>query len=192
MAPSPPAAISSGAAGTPAAEPPFPAATAAATEPEVAASPTAAWPEAGGVRVGPGDRPAREVLPRLVRRPWRHLSQAVEALGDHPEDEALHEVRIRAKRLRYTAEAATPVIGKPAQRFASAVAALQGVLGDMNDAVVAEAWLRQSSGSGPASQALVAGELIALERQEQQVGRDSWAAPWKAASQPRLRAWLKG
>ena len=173
-------------------EPPFPAATAAATEPEVAASPTAAWPEAGAVPVAPGDRPAREVLPRLVRRPWRHLSQAVEALGDHPEDEALHEVRIRAKRLRYAAEAATPVIGKPAQRFASAVAALQGVLGDMNDAVVAEAWLRQSSGTGSASQALVAGELIALERQEQQVGRDSWAAPWKAASQPRLRAWLKG
>jgi hypothetical protein len=62
----------------------------------------------------------------------------------------------------------------------------------MNDAVVAEAWLRHAAGAGSASQALVAGELIALERQEQQVGRDSWAAPWKAASRPKLRAWLKG
>ena len=98
-----------------------------------------------GSRSRPAIGPPVEVLPRLVRRPWRHLSQAVEALGDNPEDEALHEVRIRAKRLRYAAEAATPVIGKPAQRFASAVATLQGVLGDMNDAVVAEAWLRQSA-----------------------------------------------
>lgn len=101
-------------------------------------------------------------------------------------------MRIRSKRLRYAAEAAAPVIGKPAQRFASAVAGLQGVLGDMNDAVVAEAWLRQVAGTGSAAQAMVAGELIALERQEQQIGRDSWAKPWKVASSPKLRAWLKG
>ena len=163
-----------------------------------AESPTPTFPAAAVAApvvtepVRPGDRLAREVLPRLVRRPWRHLNQAVQALGDHPEDEALHEVRIRSKRLRYAAEAAAPVIGKPAQRFASAVAGLQGVLGDMNDAVVAEAWLRQNASKGSATQALVAGELIALERQEQQVGRDSWAAPWRVASRPKLRAWLKG
>ncbi len=60
MAPSPPAARSSGATATPAAEPPFPAATAAATEPEVAASPTAAWPRS---RRGPG-RARRSARPR--------------------------------------------------------------------------------------------------------------------------------
>jgi len=176
------ASSSSPSAGVQAPDQPFPVSFEAATGP---ADESDAGPS-------PGDQPAREVLPRLVRRPWRHLRQAVEALGDHPPDEALHEVRIRSKRLRYAAEAATPVIGKPAQRFASAVAALQGVLGDMNDAVVAEAWLRQSASAGSASQALVAGELIALERQAQQVGRDSWAAPWKAAAKPDLRAWLKG
>jgi CHAD domain-containing protein len=140
----------------------------------------------------PSDQLARDVLPRLVRRPWRHLNEAVGVLGDHPEDLALHEVRIRSKRLRYAAEAAAPVIGKPAQRLASAAAGLQGVLGDMNDAVVAEAWLRQVAAAGSAAQAMVAGELIALERQEQQVGRDSWSKSWRVASNPKLRAWLKG
>jgi CHAD domain-containing protein len=137
------------------------------------------------------DQEARAVLARLVRRPWRHLQQAVDALGDQPADEDLHEVRIRAKRLRYAAEAAAPVMGRPARRLASAVADVQGALGDMHDAVVAEEWLRQAAKSAPASTALVAGELIALERGEQQVGRDTWAKPWKQASDKRLRAWLK-
>jgi CHAD domain-containing protein len=138
------------------------------------------------------DLPAVVVLPGLVRRPWRHLRQAVEALGDDPPDEALHDVRIQAKRLRYAAEAAAPVVGRPARRLASAVAEVQGALGDMHDAVVAEEWLRQAARSAPASTALVAGELITLEREEQQVGRETWAKPWKRASAKQMRSWLKG
>jgi CHAD domain-containing protein len=139
----------------------------------------------------PAERPAVQVLPGLVRRPWRHLRQAVEALGDDPPDDALHDVRIHAKRLRYAAEAAAPVVGRPARRLASAVAEVQGALGDMHDAVVAEEWLRQAARSAPASTALVAGELIALERGEQQVGRETWAKPWKRASARPMRSWLK-
>jgi CHAD domain-containing protein len=139
----------------------------------------------------PADLPAVVVLPRLVRRPWRHLRLAVEALGDDPPDEALHDVRIQAKRLRYAAEAAAPVVGRPARRLASAVAEVQGALGDMHDAVVAEEWLRQAARSAPAPTALVAGELITLERAEQQVGRDTWAKPWKRASAKPMRSWLK-
>ena len=51
------------------------------------------------------DAPARGQAPAIVRRPWRHLGRAVAALGPEPADEALHEVRIRAKRLRYACEA---------------------------------------------------------------------------------------
>jgi CHAD domain-containing protein len=138
-----------------------------------------------------GDRQAREVLPRLVRRPWRHLLRAATGLGDDPPDEALHEVRIQAKRLRYAAEAAEPVIGNPARRLAAAVAEVQGVLGDMQDAVVAEAWLRQAGSSGSAGQALVAGILIARQRDQQAACREAWIKPWQEASRKRLRRWLK-
>jgi CHAD domain-containing protein len=138
-----------------------------------------------------GDRPAREVLPRLVRQPWRHLLRAATGLGDDPPDEALHEVRIQAKRLRYAAEAAEPVIGNPARRLAAAVAEVQGVLGDMQDAVVAEAWLRQAGSSGSAGQALVAGILIARQRDQQAACREAWIKPWQKASRKRLRRWLK-
>jgi CHAD domain-containing protein len=139
-----------------------------------------------------GQRPAAEVLPGLVRTPWRHLRRAVAALGDDPPDDALHEVRIRAKRLRYAGEAAAPVIGKPAKQLAAAVAEVQGVLGDMQDAVVAEEWLRKTAMSGPPSQAVVAGILIARQRQQQEACRKAWIKPWKKASAKKRRAWLKG
>jgi CHAD domain-containing protein len=137
-----------------------------------------------------GDQLARDVLPGLVRKPWRHLQKAAKGLGDNPPDHDLHQVRIQAKRLRYAAEAAEPVIGKPAKKLAYAVAAVQGELGDMQDAVVAEAWLRQAGIAGSANQALVAGVLIAHQRDQQAACRKSWITPWRKASAKKLRAWL--
>lgn len=113
-------------------------------------------------------------------------------MGDDPPDEALHAVRIKAKRVRYASEAAAGVIGKPARKLAAAVADVQGVLGDLQDAVVAEGWLRSQveSASAP-SEALVAGELVAMQRHQEAKCRLAWTKPWKKASQKRLRVWLK-
>jgi CHAD domain-containing protein len=161
----------------------------------VARSPAAgaAWAARGRAddsSPGLGGERAADVLPALVRRPWKHMQQAVDHLGADPADEALHEIRIRSKRMRYAAEAVAGVIGKPARQLAAAVAEVQGVLGDMQDAVVAEEWLRRQASSGPASQALVAGELITYERQKQAECRETWETPWKAASKKSLRKWL--
>jgi CHAD domain-containing protein len=133
------------------------------------------------------DKRAGPVLSRLVRRPWRRLARAVADLGDDPPDEELHQVRIYAKRARYAAEAAAAVAGKPAARLGKAVADVQGVLGDHQDAVVAETWLRANSRSA----ALVAGELIAVQRQEAADCRAAWPAAWKRARRKRLRKWMQ-
>ncbi|MGH3127806.1 MAG: CHAD domain-containing protein, partial [Gaiellaceae bacterium] len=85
--------------------------------------------------------PASDVVPELVRRPWHKLEKRARKLGDSPSDEELHAVRIRTKRVRYAAEAAEPIVGKPARTFAKAAEGLQDVLGELNDAVVAEHWL---------------------------------------------------
>ena len=98
--------------------------------------------------------------------------------------------RILAKRCRYAAEAVAPALGKDAAKLGAAVADLQGVLGDLHDAVVAEAWLRQAVVRGPAAHALAAGQLIALERSEAEESRRAWREVWKQASARRLRAWL--
>jgi CHAD domain-containing protein len=129
-------------------------------------------------------------MPPLVVKPWKKLRKAVRDAGDDPADDQLHQIRIRAKRARYAAEAVEPAIGKPAKDFADAVADLQSVLGDHHDAVVGEAWLRQAAASARRDVALVAGLLIAAERASAAATRERWRSVWKAANRKQLRAWL--
>lgn len=136
------------------------------------------------------DVPAFTVLPTLVQRPWKHLREAVQAAGPDAGDEQLHEVRIKAKRCRYAAEAAAPAVGKPARRLADVVAGVQEVLGDHHDAVVAEAWLRSAAQELDPAGALVAGQLIAVQRAAAEASRDAWPAAWRKADEGKLRAWL--
>jgi CHAD domain-containing protein len=136
-------------------------------------------------------KPAGKVMPRLVRRPWCHLRRAVAELGEAPADAALHQVRIQAKHCRYAAEAATPVVGKKARRLGEAVAALQGILGDFNDAVVAEAWLRSAASGAPAAEAVVVGQLVAAQRAQAAACRAGWPSVWRRASARPLSAWLR-
>jgi hypothetical protein len=65
------------------------------------------------------------------------------------------------------------------------------VLGDQHDAVVAEQWLRDAVLEGASrQQALVAGLLVAAERQDGVSQRKAWKDAWKAASTKKLTAWL--
>lgn len=156
--------------------------------------------------VGPDVDPdhGAEGMAELVLRPWRHLAAAVNSLESDapdgkPSDDALHEVRIRAKRCRYAAEAVGAIVGKPAVAFAAGVADLQTVLGDFHDAVVAEAWLREvcaSESAVPTSasreEAFVAGQLVTIERQAAQALRAEWPQAWKRASAGKRRRWIPG
>jgi CHAD domain-containing protein len=136
------------------------------------------------------DGPAVEVLPGLVRQPWKKLRDAVRDLPDEPPDPQLHRIRILAKRARYAAEAAAPAMGKPAGRLARALADVQEVLGEHQDAVVAQAWLREAA-SSHRDAAFVAGELAGLEHADATAARASWPRAWRVASKPGLRAWLR-
>jgi CHAD domain-containing protein len=103
----------------------------------------------------------------------------------------LHQVRIRAKQLRYAAESAARVVGRPARRVATAAAALQEVLGDHHDAVAAEGWLRQAATAGSDAEVLVAGQLIAVERAAAASRRAAWPQAWSALRAGRTRRWLR-
>lgn len=132
--------------------------------------------------------PAGALLPALVRGPWRALRRDVQALPADPPDEALHHVRIRAKRARYAAEAAAEVAGAPAARFAKRAAALQSVLGEHQDSVVAQDWIREAAGRG--SRAFVAGFLYGLEYGHARQARAEWPAAWHKLSRRKLRTWM--
>ncbi len=137
------------------------------------------------------DAPAVDAVPELVRRPWHALAKRVKALGEHPSDGALHEIRIRTKRVRYAAEAVTPIVGKPARSFARAAAGLQEVLGDVNDAVVAARWLADWQARGHAPRDIAAAEaLAASERASAAQLRAGWRTAWEKLAAPELRTWM--
>jgi CHAD domain-containing protein len=125
----------------------------------------------------------------LMKRPWTHLENAHDAAGPNPSDADLHEVRIRAKRARYAAEALVPAFGKPARRFAEAAAELQTVLGRHQDAVIASAWLRDEAAHAGVGTAFVAGELAGLQQAIARETRDEWRDAWARLDRRKLRFW---
>ena len=133
---------------------------------------------------------ATEALPDAVRPTWRRLRKAVDNLGSVPSDAALHAVRIRAKRCRYAAELAEPVIGKPARELAAAVARVQDVLGDHQDAVIADAWLAKTAPECTPPEAYALGMLAEIERNLSVRARAALASTWDGARDRRLRKWL--
>src|SRR5207245_1040033 len=136
------------------------------------------------------EQPAKEVLPRLARKPWDALEKAATRISSRSADEELHEVRIRAKRARYAAEVAAIVLGAQAQRLADELGSLQDVLGEHQDACNAREWVRRLALDAEAPVAFVAGEVAARQDVEATRNRNDWAAAWQRASKGKLTAWL--
>lgn len=133
------------------------------------------------------ETPARRLLPRLVRSPWRRLVVEARRLDASSPLEDLHRLRVRAKRARYAAEAAVPVVGRRAAVLARAATSLQDVLGTLHDATVAEEWLRRR---GPRSEVpFVAGELCALERVAAEEARQNWLRVFPPRRGAKVAAW---
>jgi CHAD domain-containing protein len=138
------------------------------------------------------DQPAAAVAARAVERAFRRLRRDIRALPESPPDQALHDVRIQAKRLRYAAEAAAPVLGRPASRFAADVTHLQTVLGDHQDAVTAVGWLRAlaSEDAERVSLAWSAGVLAGLELDAANEARARYPRAWKRVRSRGEQHWL--
>ncbi len=134
--------------------------------------------------------PARDALPGLVQRPWDHLAKAVAQLDDDASHDQLHEIRIRAKRVRYAAEAATLALPE-AEAMATTAAEIQEVLGELHDAVVAARWLRDMAATNVTrAEAMVCGLLIAAEERDAQAWEAKWPDAWAAAAKRKVRKWL--
>jgi CHAD domain-containing protein len=116
----------------------------------------------------------------------------VKRLGVDPTDAELHEIRKRAKRARYAAELAAGALHEDAEPLAHRLAALQDVLGELQDAVVADDRLttlvREDRLSAQA--AFAAGKLACVVGEARWQARSGWPAAWKAARAKRLRTWL--
>ncbi|MEV0776904.1 CYTH and CHAD domain-containing protein [Streptomyces sp. NPDC050428] len=144
------------------------------------------------------DRKPGKVLPRAIIKDYERLAGRVEhALALAPGEErdlALHDARKAAKRARYAADAASAALGTPAKRFSKRMRAVQTVLGDHQDSVVARDALRDL-----AIQAHAAGEsaftwgLLYGEEEARAADRErELPRVWKKSAEPKLRRALTG
>ncbi|MET3950024.1 CYTH and CHAD domain-containing protein [Arthrobacter sp. UYEF36] len=134
---------------------------------------------------------AMQTVGRLVSKQRKRLKKKVLALdvdSDSPATEAaLHEVRKSAKRLRYAAEAAAPILGKRATTVARAAEEIQESLGDHHDSVVTRELLRELAANHRGKSAFTYGRLHALEQVAGEKSRERFFRTWKSAPPEPLR-----
>jgi CHAD domain-containing protein len=131
-------------------------------------------------------RVLRRAVRRSARRMDRRLAAAAGADGD-ARDEALHEVRKAAKRLRYTAEVAGDRLGRPGMKAVKVARKAQKALGARQDTVVTREQCRRLAIAAAAAgeSAFPYGRLHALEE-----ARAERAAADFAALEPTLHPLL--
>lgn len=145
---------------------------------------------------GHAARPAAEVLPgevrRAARRTDRRMRHALRAPAGRDRDMALHAARKGAKQARYAAEAVTPALGTHASRFAARMKRLQAILGDHQDAVIAQQTERalgvaafQAGENAFTYGLLFEREICGNDRLLEQADR-----AWHKASKARYRTWM--
>ncbi|WP_169806886.1 CYTH and CHAD domain-containing protein [Actinomadura macra] len=139
-------------------------------------------------------RPKKQTV-KVIDRAWRKMTRAYgearEGAAGPERDAALHRTRKAAKRVRYTAEAATPAFGKPARKLARQAEHIQDILGVHQDSVVAARQARRLADEPAAHPADVytLGLLAGDSRCTAAKAADEIAGVWKKAAKPkRLRA----
>lgn len=141
-------------------------------------------------RVAVDHPPVRSVdvrLDRIAGKSFRKLQREMAGLADSPSDGALHRARIRAKRARYAAELAVPVASRSAERFVQASKRFQDVVGEHQDAIVAEERIRAYAESADA--AFGAGRLVERQHARRVRARAELPKAWKRLRRRGRQAW---
>jgi CHAD domain-containing protein len=131
-----------------------------------------------------GDRKAKKQIHDLLEHDWKRMRKGVrraeKAETPEAQDHELHEVRKAAKRLRYAAESAEPVLGADAKDLAGRSEEVQEVLGEHQDSVVSRDLLRQLAVQVQldGGNAFTFGRLHAAEELRGNKSRDAFFQLW--------------
>ncbi len=130
---------------------------------------------------GAAEAPAGELptpLTEIAAGAFARLRKAVKALPARPADDELHRVRIKTKRARYAVELAAPELGKAGDRVIERAKVVQDVIGEHQDACVAEDRLRALALRGGGKTGLAAGRLIERQRRRKRDARRALPGAW--------------
>jgi CHAD domain-containing protein len=125
---------------------------------------------------------------RIARRRFKKLCRAVDALGKTPTDRQVHAVRVGVKRARYAAELARGAVGRRAKRFGREAGRLQDILGEYQDAAVAEARLRTLLRTVGADRA-AARRLLARQQHRRRIAWANFQDRWPTLERRGRKAW---
>jgi CHAD domain-containing protein len=123
-----------------------------------------------------------ETLGDVAGAQLRKLRKTMRRAGASAPDRLLHKARIRAKRMRYVAEA----LGE--ERVVRRAKEFQDVVGEHQDAVVAEQRLRALADRVPES-ALALGVLVERQRERRARARSDLTKSWKRLRRAAVSAW---
>ena len=121
---------------------------------------------------------ANATLGELWHDEFRRTRRTFKKLDSKSSDAELHAARIKVKRSRYAAELAENELGRRGEKFVDAAKKLQDVLGEHQDAVVADEHVKAWTAGEPDREAAAA-PLLERERQRREEARSSWPAAWK-------------
>ncbi|MBM3587404.1 MAG: CHAD domain-containing protein [Alphaproteobacteria bacterium] len=138
------------------------------------------WRAGAGVeRLGLLDSPPQKFAALILDKRWGSLLEAGAEIETLPA-EALHELRLDAKRMRYAAEVFAPVFPKKAaRRFQRSLAALQEELGRSNDAAVARSLVQSLARENDEARAWAIGVAEGWCLARSMADRDGVLKAWK-------------
>ena len=135
---------------------------------------------------------ALTVVPGLIQKRFRKLRKHARRLTAESALTEFHDVRVRAKKLRYALEAVAPTYAKPAAEMLAALHKLQSKLGTQHDADVIALYLTQLASQPPAT--FTAATLFTMGRMAELHARQAEclgakaARPWRRMRGKRWRA----
>ena len=141
-------------------------------------------------------RPAAAILPPLFDTAWKRLGKHGDRMNSDWTDADYHELRIRAKRARYAAEAVGPALAGSRRRGADAfrgrLSALQTLLGELQDSVTSRGEILAASARHPDDGPFNLAAGITLEREAQRAHAARRAVPdaWRELRRPKHRRWV--
>jgi triphosphatase len=140
----------------------------------------------------PNNAPVYQDAPGRLSRAFTQLRKRADVVDARSAAADLHAVRIRAKRLRYTAEFFEPLYGKPGKRLVSRVVSLQDLLGSLQDGVVSREHIHAAVDADPngwpAQTSLALGQMIQHEAQRDTHIRHAFPDVYRAV---RNKSWKR-
>jgi CHAD domain-containing protein len=133
--------------------------------------------------------PLGAIAPSLVRPLLRNVLRSGRRLDKNASPEALHRLRVRAKRLRYALETLLGLGGRSTRKLVDELRRLQELLGEHQDLMTLTHWLRSTAESvvPPPATLLATGALLGTLARRARKLRRRFPKAWKRLDRRRWR-----